>query len=110
MFNKFGRRSHFPDSKFAYKATNALIQGVTADAVKKAMVGLGRSGLLHYMLLQIHDEILFSVPKEHLKEIIAQASRIMVDSYPVDDEVYKMQVEASVGSTWGDMEKYHATL
>jgi DNA polymerase-1 len=72
-----GRRRYLPDINsnngtvraFAERnAVNAPIQGSAADIMKVAMVHiyqrLKREGLKTKMLLQVHDELIFSVPQE----------------------------------------------
>lgn len=48
-------------------AVNTVIQGTAADLIKKAMVevdaALARSDLNAIMILQVHDELVFEVPK-----------------------------------------------
>lgn len=61
-----GRRRRFPDPRFAYKAANAVIQGGSADIMKYKMVQCWKylrtlpEGTI-YMLLTIHDALLFEV-------------------------------------------------
>lgn len=61
-----GRRRRFPDSRFAYKAANAVIQGGSADIMKWKMVECWKyiqtlpEGLI-YMILTVHDALLFEV-------------------------------------------------
>ena len=101
--NRFGRVYRFPDTAFAYKALNALIQGGTADAVKFAMVELHtllekcKSGIV----LQIHDEILFEIHKEEL-HLIPQIKEIMEKAWPERFHKMECSVEHSWKS-WGDL-------
>lgn len=46
-----------------YVLVNALIQGTSADVLKKAMVDLDNAGYGENMLLPVHDEVIFSFPK-----------------------------------------------
>jgi len=73
IFNWFGRIYYFPDSNFAYKAPNYLIQGGCADIVKIAMNRiddlLESKKARSKMLIQIHDEILFRFHKNEFEEI-----------------------------------------
>lgn len=80
-----GRRRRFPDPKWAYKAANAVIQGGSADIMKYKLLqcweylrtqpeGLG------YMLLTIHDAILFEIHDSPEGEAVFQECvRIMED-------------------------------
>ena len=76
-----GRIVHFPDidsrnwsskNHALNQAINCPIQGSAADIVKKAMISCFNSPKLQAMnctiRLQIHDELIFNVPKEHAEE------------------------------------------
>ena len=47
---------------FTYKALNRLIQGSAADQTKQAMIDCYKAG--YKPLLQIHDELCFSIDSE----------------------------------------------
>jgi DNA polymerase-1 len=49
---------------FEYKLLNYLIQGSSADMTKEAMCRLNEAGLPGRMLVSVHDEIDWSVPKD----------------------------------------------
>lgn len=75
------------------KAMNGLIQGGAARQTKRAMVECWRAGYLP--LLQLHDELDFSVSEErHGREI----TQIMREAVPLR---VPMQVDAEYGPTWG---------
>lgn len=84
-------------------ALNAPVQGSAADLIKIAMVKidefLSSSNLKTKMVLQIHDELIFSVPKEELDFVKDKISEIMTNaiSLPV-----KLTVEAGIGHSWYD--------
>ena len=73
----FGRKTHFPNIRSPQMnlrqgseraAINAPIQGTSADLIKRAMnrmdAALSKAGLPDVrMLLQVHDELVFEVPK-----------------------------------------------
>jgi DNA polymerase I len=78
----FGRKRYLPDinSRNAVvrgmaerNAINAPIQGTAADIIKKAMVDIQRQliqgGYQTRMILQVHDELNFDVPRQELVEI-----------------------------------------
>ena len=79
---------------YAYKALNRLIQASAADMTKKAMVDLYKSGTTP--LLQVHDELAFSVQSEDAAKGLA---RIMESG--IDLEV-PMKTDIEIGSNWGD--------
>lgn len=68
--NWMGRICHFPDTRWAYRATNYLIAGGCADVVKIAMNRIDKF-LAPYkskMVMQVHDELVFEIAEgeEHL--------------------------------------------
>lgn len=49
---------------------NTLCQGSAADLVKKAMISIDKKlPLGSYMLMQIHDELLFEVPEMEVPSV-----------------------------------------
>lgn len=81
--NWAGRKYHFPDTNFAYKAPNSIIQGGCADIVRLAMNRLYTylNDKRSRMLLQVHDSILLEVHKDEL-DIPAAARTIMEEAFP----------------------------
>lgn len=78
----FGRKRYLPDinshnatvRSFAERnAVNAPIQGTAADIIKMAMVSIHRrlkaEGLKAQMIMQVHDELNFNVPKEEVDRV-----------------------------------------
>ena len=85
---------------FVYKALNKLIQGSAADMTKKAMVDCYKAGYMP--LLQVHDELVFSVGS---KEDIAGIVETMEGAVPLS---IPNKVDAEIGVNWGDsMESSH---
>lgn len=84
----FGRRRYLPDIQSANgtvrgfaerNAINAPIQGTEADIIKIAMIRIYRrfreEGIRSRMILQVHDELNFSVypdEKEHVEKIVIE--------------------------------------
>src|SRR5204862_4551563 len=75
----FGRRRYIPeirDRNFNIRAfgertaANSPIQGSAADLIKMAMINIDRAirngGLRSRMLLQVHDELVFEVPRDEV--------------------------------------------
>jgi len=114
----FGRKTHFepnirspnPSIRAGAEraATNAPIQGTSADLIKRAMArmdgALAEAGLADVkMLLQVHDELVFEVPdgKEEaaaavIKQVMATAAEpAMTLDVPLD-------VEVGWGAHWGE--------
>ncbi|HEV8354206.1 MAG TPA: DNA polymerase I [bacterium] len=86
-------------------AINTPIQGSTADIIKKAMVDLARDVLPHFpgamMTLHVHDELLFEVSREQVRDLAAEARRVMESAFPLS---VPLRADAKVGSNWRDME------
>ena len=84
-------------------ALNAPVQGTAADLIKIAMVKISdflkKGGYKTKMVLQIHDELIFAVPKEELDEIEPKLEKIMTESV---DLPVKLTVEKGIGHTWYD--------
>ena len=77
-----------------FRALNRLIQGSAADQTKKSMVDLASEGLLP--LIQIHDELDFSVGSEKdqkkIIEIMENSVNLKVPS----------KVDVALGNNWGE--------
>ena len=79
---------------FVYKALNKLIQGSAADMTKKAMLDCFNAS--YAPLLQVHDELVFSVSsKEEVKAIVEIMERAVLLEVP-------NKVDAEIGKNWGD--------
>ena len=90
-------------------AVNMPIQGTAADIVKIAMINIqqrmGALGMRSKMILQVHDELIFEVPRDELGQMQAIITELMPSAVPphVGFEV-PLEVEMKVGDNWGDME------
>lgn len=104
----FGRKRFLPDinSKNAVvrgyaerNAINAPIQGSAADIIKVAMINIYNrfqyENIKSTMILQVHDELNFSVYPEE-KEIV---EKIVVEEM---ERAYKMSVTLKADSGWGN--------
>jgi len=82
-------------------AMNMPIQGTAADIIKLAMVEvsqvLQKRGLKTKLILQVHDELIFDVPKAEADEVVALVHECMEQvvhlSVPLDADV-------KVGHSW----------
>jgi DNA polymerase I-like protein with 3'-5' exonuclease and polymerase domains len=91
---QFGRKNI--KRAMTYKALNRLIQGSAADQVKKAMVDCYKEGFLP--LIQIHDELCFSVSsEEEIKKIKKIMETCVTMSVP-------SKVDCEIGPNWGKTE------
>lgn len=92
-----GRRCNFPDKRFAYRAANRIIQGSSADMIKKALIDLDDAGYLPYNT--VHDEV--DNPIESLDDCV-KIRDIMLSSIKL---VLPLKVDVEVGTTWGNVEE-----
>ena len=83
-------------------AINAPLQGAAADIMKRAMIEVPRrialEGLSAKMLLQVHDELIFEVPKAEKENTIELIKQLMEGIAKTD---VPMLVEAGSGHSWG---------
>jgi len=110
-----GRRRAIPDlrspnfqlrSAAERMAINFPMQSLAADIIKIAMVRLQREIEADHiegrMLLQVHDELLFEVPKSEVDQFAEKVPRIMTGAYELETGI---EVETKVGPNWADMKK-----
>ncbi|WP_040928712.1 DNA polymerase I [Nosocomiicoccus massiliensis] len=109
-----GRRRYVPDinsrnfnaRSFSERiAMNSPIQGTAADIIKLAMVNYYESDQKDKfnaeLLLQIHDELVFDIPKSEVDDFIAFIKDIM--EHALEMEV-PLKVEYEYGPNWYTME------
>lgn len=88
------------------QAINAPLQGTAADVMKLAMVkmptALEEAGLSARMLLQVHDELVFEVPKNEIEGMKELVCRVMENAYQTAGVhiTVPLDVEADAGSSW----------
>tara|TARA_B100001939_G_scaffold283672_1_gene253131 strand:+ start:19 stop:357 length:339 start_codon:yes stop_codon:yes gene_type:complete len=80
---------------FTYKALNRLIQGSAADQTKEAMIQCYKAG--YKPLLQIHDELCFSIDNE---KDISGVKEIMENA--IDKLKVPSKVDIALGRSWGE--------
>lgn len=82
-------------------AINAPIQGSAADIIKIAMVNvhqwLKKENLKTKMIMQVHDELVFEVPKSELELVKTNVIDLMQNAVQLE---VPMEVEAGVGENW----------
>ncbi len=105
----FGRRIHTPNintkghtAGFAQRAAiNAPIQGSAADIIRRAMIrvpaALKKNALSAKMLLQVHDELIFEVPKNELDLIKPMVIEEMEKALPLSVPIV---VDCGHGKSW----------
>lgn len=82
-------------------AVNAPIQGSAADIIKIAMINIHKElqegNYQTKMLLQVHDELVFDVPRDELEKVKAMITEKMESAYTL---AVPLDVEAGVGENW----------
>ena len=115
--NIFGRRSHFNginDKNFNVRnfqeraAINAPIQGSASEVMRLAMIRLDKKlseekNSNSKMLLQIHDELIFEIPKKDEKVMIKLIEKEMTSVAQSDYHSFStpLTVDINVGDNWG---------
>ncbi|MGB5875650.1 MAG: DNA polymerase I [Bacteroidota bacterium] len=105
-----GRRRYLADinsrnqnvrSNAERQAINMPIQGTAADMIKLAMIqidsALASRGTSSKMLLQVHDELVFEVPRKELKEVETLVEEKMRNALPLEIPV---KVDVGTGRNW----------
>lgn len=97
MVRSFGERT----------AMNTPIQGSAADVIKLAMVKMDRAlaGYRSRMLLQVHDELIFEVPRDELPVMIDLVREIMEKALPMS---VRLQVDLKQGPNWYEQQKVNS--
>ncbi len=115
----FGRRRQFPDMKSSLPyvraqaermAINAPIQGTQADIIKLAMVRVDEmlakenANTDAYLLLQVHDELVYEICTERVGEL-APKIRAIMESVLANDDTRGVPIVATMkqGNDWGAM-------
>lgn len=82
-------------------AMNAPIQGTAADIIKVAMITIDKllksKAMKTKMIVQVHDELVFDVPKEELELVRTEIRKAMIEA--VDLKV-PMEVSEAYGDSW----------
>lgn len=109
----FGRRRYLPDIKSNIQqiraaaermAINMPVQGTAADIMKMAMIrvhqGLPKVSNKAKIILQVHDELVFEVPRSDIEKVAQFAKEEM-------ESVHKLKVpvvvDVEAGDNWGEM-------
>lgn len=116
----FGRRRRIPElgsKNFMLRqagermAINMPIQGAAADIIKLAMIEvatmLAEGGYAAKMLLQVHDELVFTMPESEMSLVVPKILQAMenVGVFAADKKpAVRLVAEVKVGENWGEME------
>lgn len=108
----FGRKCYTPNINAKQQnikmgaeraAINAPLQGTAADIMKRAMIkmpaALKKAKLSGKMLLQVHDELIFEVPKKELEETAILVKEMMENVVDLD---VPLVAEAGHGQSWAE--------
>ncbi len=93
--------SNFQIREFAQRAAiNQPLQGTAADLIKIAMIRVDKaiSDMKTKMIMQVHDELVFEVPKDELEQLKA----IILDCMALKDQNLKvpLDVDINYGTSW----------
>ena len=85
-------------------AINMPIQGTAAEIMKIAMIEMDRclrdDGFRAVMVLQVHDELLFELPRSERDRLGDAARDVMGNAFELD---VPLKVDVSAGPDWGQM-------
>ena len=88
--------------EFAQRAAiNQPLQGSAADLIKMAMIEVEREleekGLKTKMIMQVHDELVFEVPKGELEQVKTLVLNCMELNQPLR---VPLEVDINCGTSW----------
>lgn len=92
---------------FHYKLVNYLIQGSAADQTKEALVRYWKHRRHGRVLMTVHDEIVISVPEDHLHKEVAILRSAMED---MPGWLVPFVVDVEVGRDWHNLEKFTCAI
>lgn len=87
------------DENGSFRLVNYLLQSTAADCLKKTMVSMDNAGLGQYLKLPVHDELILSVPKEDVQNVMKTVHDVMT----IEDE-FSVRIPADPEgplSRWG---------
>ena len=115
----FGRKREIPElssnipairNAAQRAAINMPIQGTAADMLKAAMLEIAKqlpkTSPNSLMLLQIHDELVFEVPKSEENKMAKLVKTIMETIYKLEVPI---EVNISTGKSWGTTKELKIT-
>jgi DNA polymerase-1 len=111
----FGRRRYLPEINASMQqvraaaeraAINHPVQGTAADLLKLAMIKVHQElpsvSPNSKMLLQVHDELVFEVPKADADKVAQFVIKKMEEVYTLKAPV---ETNVSVGTNWGELKR-----
>lgn len=104
VMTPYGRRLPCDEGK-VYTLQNYILQGHAAEMLKNTLVQLDLAGFGDYLILPVHDEVIFSIPREDAPELMHTIEEVMTIT-----EGYSVPIPAEPEGPlerWG--EKYRDT-
>jgi DNA polymerase-1 len=108
----FGRKRQVPELRHKERAAqqfgrrialNTPIQGTAADLMKKAMIDIQQDikqqGLGTKMILQVHDELVFEVPKTEVEKVETLVKNRMENVFSLK---VPLKVHLGLGANWAE--------
>lgn len=88
------------------QAVNTICQASAADLIKQVMINI--YNLLQFyndihLICQIHDELVFEIPKDKFENIVTLISRSMIHSIELK---VPLEVKIKYGQNWNDLSDY----
>ena len=91
-------------------AINAPVQGTGADIIKLAMIAIDKYVVLNklsnivFPLLQVHDELVYEIREDRVKELSPQIQKIMETVMNLEQtKGVTLKASANVGNNWGEL-------
>ena len=84
-------------------AVNTVVQGTAAEILKKVMIKiyswlLGKTDI--YLLLQVHDELIFEIQEERVEEYVKTLTNFMKNTIQLEE--VELEVNTNIGNTWAE--------
>lgn len=77
---------------------NSLVQGSSADLMKRAIVSIAQKGYGKYLRLTVHDEVVLEVPNHRVTEVMAAIEEVMTHN----EFVPPLTAGVSMGLRYGE--------
>jgi len=101
IIDELNNKNYLIRSSGERMALNTPIQGTAADILKLAMIEIDKQIDLHNMntkmIVQVHDELVFDVPKNEVEEFIPILRSSMENIYKLK---VPLKVDIEYGNTW----------
>ena len=97
----WGHERQFFGSKMSTQIANTFIQGTAAVIMKQALLDLDEHGLLDYIGLTVHDEVVSTCVPENEAEEYAMAVKLQMEASG-ESICHRVPIlaEATIGNTW----------